>query len=406
MPFHHEADNITAYWDGGKAMETAVIFEAVRTPIGKRGRLLASVHAVDLLATVFSELFLRVGISPACVDDVIVGCVDQVGEQSVNIARNAWLSAGLPESVPGATVDRQCGSSLQAIHFAAQGVMARSYDLVVAGGVESMSRVPMLSNMLSPGAPLTDNLSRRYRMDQGQWFDQALGAERVAEQWHLTRDELDWVGWQSNRRAAQAQSTGRFSSEIARVMLSGQNSVWAEKDEGIRADASLERMGQLPPAFPGLNLITAGNASQVSDGASAVLIGSRDVGERLGLRPRAEFVSFAVVGVNPVTMLTGPIPATAKALARAGLDADAIDLYEINEAFAPVVLAWQRETQVPWDKVNVNGGAIALGHPLGATGARLVTSMLYELERRAATYGLIAICEGGGMANATIIRRL
>ncbi len=387
-------------------METAVIFEAVRTPIGKRGRLLASVHAVDLLATVFSELFLRVGISPACVDDVIVGCVDQVGEQSVNIARNAWLSAGLPESVPGATVDRQCGSSLQAIHFAAQGVMARSYDLVVAGGVESMSRVPMLSNMLSPGAPLTDNLSRRYRMDQGQWFDQALGAERVAEQWHLTRDELDWVGWQSNRRAAQAQSTGRFSSEIARVMLSGQNSVWAEKDEGIRADASLERMGQLPPAFPGLNLITAGNASQVSDGASAVLIGSRDVGERLGLRPRAEFVSFAVVGVNPVTMLTGPIPATAKALARAGLDADAIDLYEINEAFAPVVLAWQRETQVPWDKVNVNGGAIALGHPLGATGARLVTSMLYELERRAATYGLIAICEGGGMANATIIRRL
>ena len=387
-------------------METAVIFEAVRTPIGKRGRLLASVHAVDLLATVFSELFLRVGISPACVDDVIVGCVDQVGEQSVNIARNAWLSAGLPESVPGATVDRQCGSSLQAIHFAAQGVMARSYDLVVAGGVESMSRVPMLSNMLSPGAPLTDNLSRRYRMDQGQWFDQALGAERVAEQWHLTRDELDWVGWQSNRRAAQAQSTGRFSSEIARVMLSGQNSVWAEKDEGIRADASLERMGQLPPAFPGLNLITAGNASQVSDGASAVLIGSRDVGERLGLRPRAEFVSFAVVGVNPVTMLTGPIPATAKALARAGLDADAIDLYEINEAFAPVVLAWQRETQVSWDKINVNGGAIALGHPLGATGARLVTSMLYELERRAATYGLIAICEGGGMANATIIRRL
>ncbi len=387
-------------------METAVIFEAVRTPLGKRGRLLASVHAVDLLATVFSELLLRVGISPSCVDDVIVGCVDQVGEQSVNIARNAWLSAGLPESVPGATVDRQCGSSLQAIHFAAQGVMARSYDLVVAGGVESMSRVPMLSNMLSPGAPMTDNLSRRYRMDRCQWFDQAIGAERVAEQWHLSRDELDWIGWQSNRRAAQAQSTGRFASEIVRVMLPGQNAGWAEKDEGIRAEASLEKMGQLPPAFSGLTLITAGNASQVSDGASAVLIGSRAVGERLGLRPRAEFVSFAVVGVNPVTMLTGPIPATAKALDRAGIGADAIDLYEINEAFASVVLAWQRETQVPWDKVNVNGGAIALGHPLGATGARLVTSMLYELERRVATYGLIAICEGGGMANATIIRRL
>ncbi|MBX6377188.1 MAG: thiolase family protein [Clostridia bacterium] len=389
-------------------MREAVILEAIRTPVGKNGGRLRNTHPVDLLGTLLSGLVQRTGIDPARVDDVIVGCVDQVGEQAANIARNAWLSAGLPESVPATTIDRQCGSSLQAIHFAAQGVMAGVYDLVIAGGVESMTRVPILCTVrCGPGTPLTAGLSERYNLKSG-WFDQALGAELIAKRWGFGREELDRFGFESHMRAAAARADGRFRREILPVWVTddgGERSLF-EEDEGIRPNTTLERMAQLPPAFPGLELITAGNASQISDGASAVLIAAPETARALGLRPRARFVSFAVVGVDPVTMLTGPIPATQKALQRAGLTVDDIDLFEVNEAFAPVVLAWQKDIGAPMDRVNVNGGAIALGHPLGATGGRLMATLLHELERREGRYGLIAICEGGGMANATIIERL
>jgi acetyl-CoA acetyltransferase family protein len=333
---------------------------------------------------------------------VIIGCVSQVGEQGVNIARNAWLAAGLPETVPATTIDRQCGSSLQAIHFAAQGVMTGAYDLVIAGGVESMTRVPMgASFQHGPGTPLTQGMAQRYNLEQG-WFNQARGAELIARQWGLTRAELDQASYESHRRAAAAQHAGFFQAEI--VPLPGPNGL--ALDEGIRPDTALEQLAALPPAFPGLELITAGNSSQISDGASATLIATPAMAQALGIRPRARFVTGVVVGADPVTMLTGPIPATRKVLQRVGLDARVIDLFEVNEAFAPVTLAWQREIGAPWDKINVNGGAIALGHPLGASGARIMATLLHELERREGRYGLIAICEGGGMANATVIERL
>lgn len=380
-------------------MREAVILDAVRTPFGKRGKGLSGVHPVDLLADLFTALIQRNHLNPAQVDDVIIGCVAQIGEQALNIARNAWLTAGLPESVPGVTLDRQCGSSLQAAQFAAQGIMAGTYDVVIAGGVESMSRLPLGSNFRNgPGTPLTERLAQRYHLDR-PWFDQALSAELIARRWGFTREDLDRFGYESHRRAAAAQAAGYFSAEIIPV-----NGLAA--DEGIRPDTSLEKMAALEPAFPGLELITAGNASQISDGASAVLIASVEAAQALGLRPRARFVSFAVVGVDPVLMLTGPIPATQKVLQRAGLKVGDIDLFEVNEAFASVVLAWQREIGAPWERVNVNGGAIALGHPVGASGTRLLGTALYELERRQGRYALIAICEGGGMANATIIERL
>ena len=386
----------------------AVLVEALRTPIGKRGGALRDVHPVDLLGGLLAALVERSGIDPAAVDDVIIGCVDQIGEQAANIARNAWLSAGLPESVPATTIDRQCGSSLQAIHFAAQGVIAGAYDLVIAGGVESMTRVPMLCTVQNgPGTPLTHGLRERYGLTTG-WFDQALGAELIARRWGLTREDLDRFGLESHRRATQAQAEGRFQAEIVLVRLPQPQAgrTVFEADEGLRPDTSLEKMAALPPAFPHLELITAGNASQISDGASAVLITTPELARALGLRPRARFVGFALAGVDPVTMLTGPIPATQRVLQRSGLSVDEIDLFEVNEAFAPVVLAWQRETGAPFERVNVNGGAIALGHPLGASGARIVTTLLHELERRGGRYGLVAICEGGGMANATIIERI
>ncbi|NOK62904.1 MAG: acetyl-CoA C-acyltransferase [Chloroflexi bacterium AL-W] len=380
-------------------MRDAVILESIRTPFGKRGKALHDTHPVDLLGHLLSALVTRVAIEPDQIDDVLIGCVSQTGEQSANIARNAWLSAGLPESVPGTTLDRQCGSSLQALHFAAQGVMADAYDLVIAGGVESMTRVPLGSTFTGvPGVPLTQNLSRRYALPKG-WFDQARGAEMIAQQWGFTREDLDRFSLESHRRAAAAN----FTDEIVPVPTDSQ---MVTSDEGIRSDTSLEQMASLPPAFPGLELITAGNASQISDGASATFIASREMADRLGLRPRARLVSFAVVGVDPVTMLIGPIPATHKVLERAGLVIDDIDLFEINEAFASVVLAWQHDLGVSWNHVNVNGGAIALGHPVGATGTRLIATLLHELERREGRYGLIAICEGGGMANGTIIERL
>lgn len=385
-------------------MREAVILEAVRTPVGKRGKALAGVHPVDLLGGLLAGLLERTNVEPARVDDVIVGCVGQTGEQSANIGRNAWLAAGLPESVPATTIDRQCGSSLQAVHFAAQGVLAGAYDLVIAGGVESMTRVPIGAPLVvGPGVPLTESLSRRYDLPRG-WFDQAYGAEAIARQWGFGREELDQFSLESHRRAADAQAAGHFEREIMPVTLPDGGVFRA--DEGIRPDTTLEKLAALQPAFPGLELVTAGNASQISDGASATLIATPAVAEQLGLCPRARFVAFAVVGVDPVTMLTGPIPATRKALERAGLSVDQIDLFEVNEAFASVLLAWQHEIGAPWNRVNVNGGAVALGHPLGATGTRILATMLHELERREGRYGLIAICEGGGMANATIIERL
>ncbi|MCL4493275.1 MAG: thiolase family protein [Firmicutes bacterium] len=387
-------------------MNDAVIVDAVRTPIGRRKGSLSAIHPVDLLAGVLQSIVERNHLKPELVDDVLVGCVDQVGEQSVNIARNAWLSANLPESVPAVTIDRQCGSSLQALHFAAQGVMAGAYDIAIAAGVESMSRVPMMSTMQINGSPMTASLHARFRLDRyhREFFDQALGAELIAKQWHLTRDDLDQFGLQSHHRAHLAQTSGEFDQELIPVPLPDGNLF--DHDEGIRPNTSEEKMRNLPPAFSDLELITAGNASQISDGASATLVMRREVAESMGLRPRARFVSFAAVGVDPITMLTGPIPATHKVLQRAGLDVSQIDLFEVNEAFASVVLAWQHELKAPWSRVNVHGGAIALGHPLGATGTRIVATLLNALEQREGHYGLIAICEGGGMANATIIERL
>jgi acetyl-CoA acyltransferase len=385
-------------------MPEALIIDAVRTPIGKRGKALRDMHPVDLLGQHIAALLARTGVDPAAIDDVIAGCVGQSGEQSANIARNAWLAAGLPESVPATTIDRQCGSSLQAIHFAAQGVMAGVYDLVIAAGVESMTRVPIgASIQVGPGTPLSPGLTTRYGLESG-WFDQARGAEWMAREWRFTREDLDRYSLRSHRLAAEARAVGRFTAEIIPVSLT--DGTHFEADEGIRPDTSADQLAALKPAFPDLELITAGNASQISDGAAAMLIASPSAAQALGLRPRARFVSFAVVGVDPVTMLTGPIPATRRVLERAGLHVNDIDLFEVNEAFAPVVLAWQKEIGAPWERVNINGGAIALGHPLGATGARIMATLLHELERRGGRYGLIAICEGGGMANATIIERV
>ncbi|MCL6518089.1 thiolase family protein [Alicyclobacillus sp.] len=402
-------------------MYEAVIVDAVRTPIGRRNGRLAGMHPVELLAGVYRALLDRNGLEAERVDDVIAGCVMQVGEQGVNIARNAWLAAGLPESVPAVTVDRQCGSSLQALHFAAQGVMAGAYEIAIAAGVESMTRVPMGSTTKGFGSPMSPALAERYRMDRWnrRFFDQALGAEMIAKQWGFTREDLDRFGLRSHRLAAAARAEGAFSREIVPVTVpvasalgdegasavTGATEVF-DQDEGIRPDTSLEKMLSLPPAFRDLELITAGNASQISDGASATLVMRRETAERLGLRPRARFVAFAAVGVDPVTMLTGPIPATQRVLERAGLSVADIDVFEVNEAFASVVLAWQREIGAPWDRVNVHGGAIALGHPLGATGTRVTATLLNALERRGGRYGLMAICEGGGMANATVIERL
>ncbi|MBN2909940.1 thiolase family protein [Polycladomyces sp. WAk] len=383
-------------------MREAYLLDAVRTPFGKRDGVLKEIHPVDLLGGLLQGLLRRTRMDPSKVDDVIMGCVDQVGEQGANIARNAWLSAGLPESVPATTVDRQCGSALQAVQFAAQGVMAGQYDLVIAGGVESMSRVPIMSTLgRGLGTPKTDGIRERYHLERA-WFDQAYGADRIAKQWGLTREDLDRYAFDSHRRASAARAKGYFQPEILPV----QTHVHVGEDEGIRDNPSLEKMAQLPPAFDHVDLITAGNASQISDGASALLIGSKEAVEAFGFRPLARFVAFAVVGADPVTMLTGPIPATRKVLQRAGLRLEDIDLFEINEAFASVVLAWQKEMGVSLEKVNVNGGAIAVGHPLGATGGRLVGTLAYELRRRNGRYGLIAICEGGGMANAAIIEAL
>ena len=388
-------------------MTTAVIVDAIRTPLGRRNGKLREWHPVDLAAHVLEALQRRNDLDPGVVDDVVFGCVMQVGEQAVNVARNAVLAAGWPESVPGTTVDRQCGSSQQAAHFAAQGVIAGAYDVVVAGGVEVMTRVPMGSSMADGkfGYPFGPKLGARYA-PQGGLVPQGMSAELIADKWNITRDEMDAIGLQSQERAALATAQGRFEREI--VPLLGADGQMMARDEGLRA-ATLETLAMLKPSFVSEHdggRVTAGNSSQITDGAAAMLIMSEERANALGLTPRARFVDFALAGADPRLMLTAPIPATHKVLARAGLSLDDIDLIEINEAFAAVVLAWAREHRPDMSKVNVNGGAIAIGHPLGCSGARLMATLLNELERTGGRYGLQTICEGGGMANATIIERL
>ncbi|MHB8147695.1 MAG: thiolase family protein [Vulcanimicrobiaceae bacterium] len=378
-------------------MREAVIVEALRTPTGKRGGALAGMHPVDLLARVLRALCDRSGIDAARIDDVIAGCVSQVGEQSLNVARSAALAAGFPEHVPGTSIDRQCGSSQQAIAFAAQGIIAGAYDAVIACGVESMSRVPLGSSYAyGPGERFGPMLAARY---QGRLIDQGASAELVAQRWGLTREMLDTYSLESHRRAARARDSGAFRSQI--VAIEGRDT-----DEGIRDDTTLAKLAALKPAFDDGVSVTAGNASQISDGAAGVILCERAFAQKHGLRARARFLGSSVIGDDPVLMLTATIPATNRVLERAGLTLDQMDLIEINEAFASVVLAWQRETGADLAKTNVNGGAIALGHPLGATGARLTTVLLHELERRSGRYGLQVMCEGGGMANATIFERL
>jgi acetyl-CoA acetyltransferase family protein len=388
-------------------MKTAVIVDAIRTPCGKRNGKLKDWHPVDLAGEVLRSLQTRNDLDPGLVDDVVLGCVMQVGEQAVNVARNAVLAAGWPETVPGTTIDRQCGSSQQAAHFAAQGVIAGAYDVVVAGGVEVMTRVPMGSSMADGkfGYPFGPQVGARYA-DQGGLVPQGISAELIADQWSLTRDDLDRFGVLSQQRAAAATSEGRFEREIHAVL--GADGAIVTRDEGLR-ETTMETLAKLKPAFRSEadgGRVTAGNSSQITDGASALLIMSEEQAIVLGLTPRARFVEFALAGADPRLMLTAPIPATAKVLARAGLTIDEIDLIEINEAFASVVLAWAKECHPDMSKVNVNGGAIALGHPLGASGSRLMTTLLNELERTGGRYGLQVMCEGGGMANATIIERL
>jgi acetyl-CoA acetyltransferase family protein len=378
----------------------------VRTPAGRRGGKLKDWHAVDLLAHVLQALVARTAIDPAAVEDVIAGCVSQVGEQSLNVARNALLAAGFPESVPGTTVDRQCGSSQQAIAFAAQGVASGAYDVAIACGVESMTRVPLGSSWLQgPGKPFGPAMERRYG---GALVDQGTSAELVAQRWGLTREDLDAYSLESHRRAARAAAEGRFVSQIASVPVRGEDgSVEAfQDDEGVRQDTSLEKLASLKPAFKSDGVVTAGNSSQISDGAAAVLVCEREFARRHGLRARARFVSFAVVGDDPVYMLTAPIPATHKVLERAELNLDQIDAIEINEAFASVVLAWQRELGADLGKTNANGGAIAMGHPLGATGGMILGTLIDELHRRGGRYGLVTLCIGGGMGIATVVEAI
>ena len=385
----------------------AVIVEAVRTPVAKREGKLSGWHPVDLLAEVLSEVVARSGVDASQVDDVICGCVSQVGEQSLNVGRNSWLAAGLPEQVPATTIDRQCGSSQQAAHFAAQGVLSGVYDVAIACGVEHMTRVPMGSSAQTQGFPFSERLMSRY---EGGLVPQGISAEIISERWELTRDELDRFGARSHERAGEATASGAFKNEILPIKVETDDGPDVfETDEGIRTP-NLEKMAMLMPAFKPDGVVTAANSSQISDGAAALLIATPERAEELDLRPRARFVSFALAGTDPVTMLTGPIPATKKALERARLALDDIDVVEINEAFASVVLAWKKELSVDdgWfdERVNVHGGAIALGHPLGASGARLMTTLVNVLEQRQARYGLQTMCEGGGLANATIIERV
>jgi acetyl-CoA acyltransferase len=391
-------------------MTTAVIVDAVRTAGGKRNGKLRGWHAVDLASEALIALAERNQLDPASVDDVIMGCVMQVSEQSLNIGRNAVLAAGWPESVPATTIDRQCGSSQQAVHFAAQGVMAGAYDIAVAAGVESMTHTPMGASVVRDfGFPFGPRMMARYA-EKGGLKGQGIGAEMIADQWGISREELDAFSVQSHQRAARATEEGRFENEIIPVAIKdeegNETGDLLTSDEGIRPGSTVEALANLKPAFKEDGKVTAGNSSQITDGSSAVLIMSEEKANALGLRPRARFHAFALAGVDPVTMLTGPIPATTTVLERAKLTMDDIDVVEINEAFASVVLAWEKEHHPNMEVVNPNGGAIALGHPLGASGGKLLGTLLNELERTNGRWGLLTMCEGGGLANATVIERL
>ena len=379
-------------------MRDAVIVEAVRTPTGKRNGALAGVHPADLSAHVLRALVERAGIDPVLVDDVVWGCVSQVGEQTFDIARTAVLSAGWPESVPGTTVDRQCGSSQQALHFAAAGVVAGHYDIAVAGGVESMSRVPMGSAMLAN--PLGDDYRARYGDD---FPNQGVGAEMIAQTWGLSRTQLDEFALASHEKAAAAQDGGAFTGQIAPVTTP---EGVVSQDEGIRRGGTLEKLGGLKPAFQEDGVITAANASQISDGSAALLVMTSEKARELGLTPIARVHTAVVVGSAPMPMLTGPIPATQKALQRSGLRIDDIGAFEVNEAFASVPLAWLAELGADEKALNPLGGAIALGHPLGGSGARLATTLVHHMRDSGVRYGLQTMCEGGGQANATVLELL
>ena len=391
-------------------MTTAVIVDAVRTPGGRRNGKLHGWHAVDLAAEPLKALIERNDLDPVLVDDVIMGCVTQVGEQALNVGRNAVLAAGFPESVPSTTVDRQCGSSQQALHFAAQGVIAGAYDVVIAAGIEHMTHAPMGSSIVRDlGYAFGPAVMRRYA-ERGGLVSQGISAEMIADHWSLSREELDAFGARSQQFAARATAEGRFEREILPVNVrdneGNPTGETISTDEGIRPDTTVEVLATLKPAFKPDGKVTAGNSSQITDGASAVLVMSEEKASALGLTPRARFLTFALAGVDPITMLTGPIPATRAVLERAKMSIDDIDLVEINEAFASVILAWEKELRPDMAKVNVNGGAIALGHPLGASGGKLMATLLNELERTGGRYGLQTMCEGGGLANATIIERL
>ena len=381
-------------------MPEAVIVEAVRSPVGKRNGGLSGVHPAELSAQVLNGLVERAGVDPALVDDVIWGCVMQAGEQALDIARTALLTAGWPESVPGVTVDRQCGSSQQSVHFAAAGVVAGHYDVVVAGGVESMSRTPMGSSLAGGGNPYPAGFKDRYSKTPNQ----GIGAEMIAEQWGLSRTDLDQFSLDSHEKAAAAQDAGAFEDQIVAIKDQDGNPVL--KDEGIRRGTTLEKMGQLKPAFREDGVIHAGNSSQISDGSAALLFMSAEKAKELGLKPLAKVHTAVLAGADPVIMLTAPIPATQKALKRSGLTIDQIGAFEVNEAFAPVPMAWLKDIGADEKKLNPNGGAIALGHPLGGSGARIMTTLLYHMRDNGIQYGLQTMCEGGGQANATILELL
>ena len=378
-------------------MRDAVIVDAVRTPVGKRNGGLAGIHPVDLSAHVLEALAARTGLDPALVDDVIWGCVSQTGEQAVNVARNAALAAGWPEDVVGVTIDRQCGSSQQAAHFAAAGVIAGQYDVAVAGGVEVMSRIPMLCTVTQgPGLPFGPKMAARY---DNNLVPQGISAELIAERWGLGRTALDEIAAASHERAAAATDAGSFAGQLAPL-----GEVTA--DEGIRRESSVETLAGLRPAFKEDGVVTAGNSSQISDGAAALLVTTSEKAAEMGWTPMARLHAFATAGVDPITMLTGPIPATRRVLQRAGLQLDDIGAFEVNEAFASVIGAWLAETGADPKKVNPHGGAIALGHPLGGSGARLMTTLVHHMRAEGIRYGLQTMCEGGGMANATVLELL
>jgi acetyl-CoA acetyltransferase family protein len=381
-----------------------VIVEAVRTPIGRGHEekgIYRDVHPSNLLAKVYGELFERTGVDPAETGDVIAGCAQQFGEQGVNIGRNAWLEAGLPIETPATTIDRQCGSAQQAVNFAATLIASGVHDVAIGGGVEHMGHISFAdgySVMKEHGAPFSPELLERYDL-----IPQGLSAEMIADQWEIPRSELDELGVRSQQLAAKATEEGRFEREIVPFSVNGDT---YSTDQGIRPETSIEALSQLKPAFKEDGKITAGNSSQVSDGAAAVLLMTREKADALGLKPRARIFDQTTVGVDPVIMLTGPIPATRKLLERNGMAMDDIDLVEINEAFASVVAAWRRELDPDMDRVNVNGGAIALGHPLGSTGARLITTLLHEMERSDKEMGLVTMCCGGGLGTGTLIQRV